>query len=126
MAAAGIGSVRVWLSWAQIEPERGKFNWSMVDASVATNAKAGLTTLPFLFGTPELGGDGSTAGRATPDSVLSIGAAHRCEPAGVRRVRRGGRASLRTGRDVLARPAPAASEPIETWQIWNEPNLSSF
>ena len=44
--------MRVWFSWAQVEPERGKFNWAMLDASVATNAKAGITTLPFLFGTP--------------------------------------------------------------------------
>lgn len=68
MDAAGIGSVRLWFSWAQVEPERGKFNWSQVDGAVATNAKAGLTTLPFLRH-PELGG-------ATRRTVVRAGRVH--------------------------------------------------
>lgn len=125
MAAAGIESVRVWFSWAQIEPNRRVFNWSVADAIVATNARAGLTTMPFLFGTPAWAArlDGwscdldsciSMAPRSdtTREEFASFAAAT------VRRYGPGG-AFWRDHREI-------AAEPIETWQIWNEPNLSSF
>ncbi len=31
MNAAGIGSVRVWFSWAQVEGTRGAFDWGQLD-----------------------------------------------------------------------------------------------
>jgi hypothetical protein len=125
MAAAGISSVRAWFSWAQIEGEQGSFDWGVADATVTTNAKAGLTTLPYLFGTPAWAArlDGwscdpasciSMAPRtdATREAFAQFAAAvvNRYSPGGV---------FWRERRDLRA-------EPIETWQIWNEPNLSSF
>ena len=52
MTDAGISSVRVWFSWAQVERKRGEFDWGLTDQAVAANAEGGLGTLPFLFGTP--------------------------------------------------------------------------
>jgi Beta-galactosidase len=125
MAAAGIESVRVWFSWAQIEPNRGFFNWNVVDATVAANAKAGLTTMPFLFGTPAWAArlDGWTCDfdsciSLAPRSDMSRQAFADFAAAVVRRYGPGG-AFWREHRELSA-------EPIETWQIWNEPNLSSF
>jgi Beta-galactosidase len=126
MTEAGIGSVRVWFAWAQIEGTRGTFDWAQVDKSVATNARAGLTTLPFLFGTPSWAArmDGwscdyfedcislapSTDATRQEFAEFAAAAVRRYGPDG---------AFWRQQRDLRA-------EPIETWQLWNEPNLSSF
>ncbi len=125
MTAAGISSVRVWFSWAQIERQPGDFNWATVDQTVATNAKAGMTTLPFLFGTPAWAA-GLDGWYCEPDVCMSLpprtdatreqfadfaaAAVHRYGPGGT---------FWRQRTDL--RPMP-----IQTWQIWNEPNLSSF
>lgn len=125
MTAAGVESVRVWLSWAQIEPNRGIFNWSVADATVGANAKAGLTTMPFLFGTPAWAAriddwpcDGEACLPLAPRSDESRQAFADFAAAVVRRYGPGG-AFWRDHREL-------DPEPIDTWQIWNEPNLSSF
>ena len=125
MEAAGIGSVRVWFSWAQIEGARDTFDWGAVDESVATNAKAGLTTLPFLFGTPTWAAtlDGWSCEAAecvslAPRTDESRTAFAEFAAAAVQRYGPGG-TFWRQRRNLQA-------VPIETWQIWNEPNLSSF
>ena len=125
MTAAGIDSVRVWFSWAQIEPNRGTFNWNVTDSTVATNAKEGLSTLPFLFGTPAWAArlDGWSCDLDTCISLAPRSEATRqlfgeFAAAVVRRYGPGG-VFWREHRELDA-------QPIEVWQIWNEPNLSSF
>lgn len=125
MLMAGVDSVRMWISWSQVEPTRGKFDWGIVDQTVATNAKAGLTTLPYLFGTPVWAAalDGWSCSAATCMSLAPRSDATRASfadfaAAAARRYGSGG-AFWREHRELRA-------QPIETWQIWNEPNLSSF
>ena len=125
MAAAGVASVRAWFSWAQIEGVRGTFDWGPADRIVATNAKAGLSTLPFLFGTPSWAAriDGSSCDPAdcmslAPRTDASRQAFAEFAAAAARRYGPGG-AFWRQQHDLRA-------VPIEIWQIWNEPNLSSF
>ena len=92
---------------------------------VAANARGGMTTLPFLFGTPAwaagddgqacFGGDcASYAPRTqeTRDAFADFAAA------AVRRYGPGG--------NFWDQHRALPYRPIETWQIWNEPNLSSF
>ena len=125
MTDVGISSVRVWFPWAQIERTRGDFDWTAVDDLVATNAQEGLTTLPFLFGTPQWAAeiDGWTCLDAgclslAPRSDESREAFAEFAAAAVRRY--GPKGSFWSQHRGLT------PEPIETWQIWNEPNLSSF
>jgi hypothetical protein len=125
MLMAGVESVRMWISWSQVEPVRGKFDWGIVDQSVATNAKAGLTTLPYLFGTPVWAAalDGWSCDTETCMSLAPRSDATRAEfgafaAAAARRYGPAG-SFWREHRELRA-------QPIETWQIWNEPNLSSF
>lgn len=73
------GAVRLWDSrtrWANIQPERGEFDWTTLDRLVSGANKAGLPVLLTLGGTPEWaapGGarsvynDGSRA--APPDNL---------------------------------------------------------
>ncbi len=125
MTEAGISSVRVWLSWAHVEAKRGEFDWGPVDEAVAANADGGMSTLPFLFGTP--------AWAAADDGQACFG--HDCISFAPR---------SEDTRSAFADFAAAAvrrygpdgtfwdqhrglpERPIKIWQIWNEPNLVSF
>ena len=125
MAEAGISSVRVWFSWADVERERGRFDWGTLDETVAVGAGGRLTTLPFLFGTPgwaaaDDGQDCEGWGCVTyaPRTESSRAAFAEFAAAAVRRYGPGGRFW------DLHRALPY--RPIEIWQIWNEQNLVSF
>jgi polysaccharide biosynthesis protein PslG len=125
MNDAGIASVRVWLPWAQVESERGQLDWRSFDQTVADNAEGGLTTLPFLFGSPAWAAaddgqlcEGADCISYAPRSAPTRSAFAAFAGAAVRRYGPGGRFwDLHPG--LRARP-------VEIWQIWNEPNLSSF
>ena len=125
MTNAGIGSVRVWFSWAQVERRRGDYDWGLVDATVSANAGGGLATLPFLFGTPTWAAmddgqscEGEDCVSFAPRSNETRSAFAEFAAAAVRRYGPGG-SFWNQHRGLPYRP-------IETWQVWNEPNLSSF
>src|SRR5215218_2082210 len=120
----GIRSVRFWLSWADVERQRDDYDWGAADAVVRELAAHGLTPFPFLFGSPEwVGGqDGYDCDpgciRFGPSSPDTREAFARFAAAAARRYGPGG---------TYWREHPAVREqPIRAWQIWNEPNLSSF
>jgi polysaccharide biosynthesis protein PslG len=125
MRDAGITSMRVWFPWAQIERRQGDRNWEPLDRAVATNAEAGITTLPFLFGTPEW------AARA--DGEFCSGTA--CMPFAPR-TEESRRAFAEFAAAAVRRYGPDGTFwdqhraldplPIDVWQVWNEPNLVSF
>lgn len=125
MTDAGISSVRVWFSWAQVEGGRGELDWGSPDEAVAANARAGMTTLPFLFGTPAWAAaddgqdcDGGDCAPFAPRTDETRAAFAGFAAAAVRRYGPGGR---------FWEQHPALPyRPVETWQVWNEPNLSSF
>ncbi|MFI5121569.1 MAG: beta-galactosidase [Vicinamibacteria bacterium] len=125
MTEAGISSVRVWFSWAQVEGKRGEFDWGLLDETVAANADGGLTTLPFLFGTPAwaAGDDGQSCDGGdcisfAPRSEASRSAFAGFAAAAVRRYGPGG--------NFWSHNQELPERPIRIWQIWNEPNLVSF
>ena len=125
MTDAGISSVRVWFSWAQVERKRGEFDWGLADQAVLANAGGGLDTLPFLFGTPAwaAGDDGQAcSGDAcipfAPRSAETRSAFADFAAAAVGRYGPGG--------TFWSQHRSLPYRPIEIWQIWNEPNLGSF
>jgi hypothetical protein len=125
MTEAGITSVRDWFSWAQVEHSRGEFDWGSTDDMVAANARGGMTTLPFLFGTPAwaAGDDGQACFGAdcapyAPRTEETRDAFADFAAAAVRRYGPGG--------SFWDQHPALPYRPIRTWQIWNEPNLSSF
>jgi hypothetical protein len=125
MGDVGIESVRVWFPWSHVERRRGELDWEGLDRAVTTNAEGGLTTLPFLYGTPEwaarLDGQlcaGSGCVPFAPRTEQTRAAFAEFAAAAVRRYGPDGRFwDAHRGLDP---------KPIEVWQIWNEPNLSSF
>jgi hypothetical protein len=113
------------MSWGQVEGERGEFEWGATDEVVREIAAAGVTPMPFLFGTPEWAAhlDGRPC---EGDHCLSWAPASATTRAAFGRF--AGFAVRRYGPDgVFWENNPGLHyRPIRAWQLWNEENLSSF
>lgn len=108
-----IGTLRVLILWAQVEPRRDEFAFDALDETVAAAAAAGVRVLPFVYGTPRWLG-------AEPDLPPLSSRARRAWAGFLRvLVRRYG-----PGGVLWQRTSPA--RPIRMWQIWNEPNFLLF
>lgn len=106
-------TLRVPLYWFAVEPERGVYDFSGFDRTVAEATRAGVEVLPFVTGSPAwLAGDASVpplgGSRAVSWEGLLRRLVARYGPGGAFWV---GRRSVR---------------PIRRWQIWNEPNFRVF
>ncbi len=126
MAAGGISAIRVPVIWSTLRPTRNSgYNWAGLDASVTVAARAGMTVLPFFYGTPHwlaskpttLPVDNGTERHAWQDFLT----------AAVERYGPGGQfwAERRKEAKVDYEP-PLPYRPIHNWQIWNEANFFYF
>lgn len=121
MGEARVGTYRLQLNWAAIQPtEEGGYDWSGPDEVISSAALNGMRVLPFAYGTPSYAADSL-----------------REAPVGSRDARRGwksflGEAVTRYGPDgsfwdEFATENPGAKpRPIKAWQIWNEQNSPSY
>jgi hypothetical protein len=110
----GLGmTVRFAINWPQVEPQPGRYDFSVPDEQIGLAADYGARALPVVFGTP--------AWISDEPARPPLG------PRGLRRwrfflsalVRRyGTRGSFWRGR--------AVRRPVRSWQIWNEPNFRVF
>lgn len=108
-----VETLRMPIYWFECEPGRGEYDFAAVDQEVGAAAVAGIRVLPFVYGTP------SWVGPAQAGAPLGAGAL--AEWKGFLRVlvrRYGPGGSFWRGR--------AQREPIQRWQIWNEPNFRLF
>jgi hypothetical protein len=115
MAANGVGSVRVLVNWAKVEPQPGARDWSYYDDYVGRLAAAGLQAEPLLLGEPTWTPNFphppiySPLARSSWQTFLT-------ELAG------------RYGRNGLFwRQHPNLPYlPMLEWEVWNEPNLKGY
>jgi hypothetical protein len=119
MADAHVGLVREPFSWARVETEPNRFDFSTYDAVMAAAASAGLQVLPVVMDPPAWRSTAPATGRLRamypPSDMAGMAAfagalARRYGPAG-------------TFWSANPRLVPA---PIRSWQIWNEPNIQAF
>ena len=126
MAAGGIETVRLPVSWASMQPTAGgPYQWSGLDEAVAAAARAGLRVFPVVYGTPRW--------LAPKPTMLPVDSGEQREAwsafltALVKRYGPEGEfwAERAPGvaEDVPAVPNPV---PIREWQIWNEANFFYF
>lgn len=109
-----VGTVRLPVDWAQIEPQPGRFEFKMLDEQVLAAARHGIEILPVVWSTPAW---------LSPDPLRSP-----------LRYRGGSRAWASFLRLLVRRYGPGGvlwrgqepREPIRRWQIWNEPNFRLF
>src|ERR1700761_2599897 len=62
---------RFQVVWADVEPSRGHYEWSGLDATVAAAAERGVRLLPVLFGSPAWVEPGVNVG---PTGAKALGA----------------------------------------------------
>ena len=123
MQAAKVHTERFLLRWRSVEPTKGSFDWTDEDNFIGQLASHGIRPLPFVWGSPTWVGSG--APRAAADQ-------QRRRPGGVEELPQGGGGALRPRRQLLGPPyhqkygASAAPLPVQSWQVWNEPNLKKF
>jgi hypothetical protein len=115
MVADGVQSVRVVFNWAQAQPQQGgPIDFSATDKVVALAASRGLTVLPTVLYAPGWdAGKNSSGGLPPPAQTVPyanylIALIDRYGPHGT----------------FWSSHHP--KRPIRMWQIWNEPNLSSY
>jgi hypothetical protein len=119
MRAGGLGTVRVVLQWSGIETTKGIYNWTATDQILSQLAVAGIEPLVTVYGSPEIYApevsDGPT-GEKTLDAwadFLKV-------------------AAERYGSDgdfwasFSAASPDVEPQPVREWEIWNEPNSSTF
>jgi len=114
MERAGVETVRFLVRWREVEPERGRLDWSSVDAVLAGAARHGVKVLPIVYGSP--------AWIAEPESHPPIDGARE------RAAWRGFLTALvdRYGREGSFWEGAGRRAPITRWQIWNEPNFDFY
>jgi hypothetical protein len=127
LKAGGVDELRFPIDWASVESIEGAPNWSYPDAFITRASESGIEVLPFLTGAP---------GWAVK-SVTVNAAARASAPLNVP-VKTGAQRSAwqRFLRGAVGRYGPLGAfwsenpgipyKPIETWQIWNEPNFKYF
>jgi len=119
----GVGSLRVPVSWALVQPVQGAApDWSTVDPLVAGAAIAGIGVLPFVYGAPSWAVPVDTrwhspkylpirtATQRTGWQTFLTAAVQRYGPQG----------------SFWAENPGVPRRPLRTWQIWNEQNFKYF
>ncbi len=121
MSAGGLGTVRIVLQWSTVEAaEKGVYDWSSFDLLLSQLSIAGLEPVATVFGTPGLYSpavvDAPTNDEETLDAWTKFLAAA---------VARYGPSGDFWPTFEEANPGETA-RPIREWEIWNEPNSSTF
>jgi polysaccharide biosynthesis protein PslG len=108
-----VETVRMPIFWFEVEPRKGEYDFTNVDKEVEEAAEAGISVLPFVYGSPRW------VERA--QAVAPLGTRPLAEWKGFLHVlvhRYGPHGSFWIGNSHRG--------PIHRWQIWNEPNFSLY
>jgi Beta-galactosidase len=126
MKAGGIGTVRLPLSWASVQPTaKSQYDWSSFDAGVEIAARAGLEVLPSVGSPPPWIARKPTTMPINNAKARSAWSAFLA--AAVARYGPGGEFwKVHAKEGVNYEPALPKPVPIRSWQIWNESNFFYF
>jgi hypothetical protein len=121
MKRGDVDSVRWTLFWPAVQSAPGQFNWATPDRIIGDLASRGIRTLPTVLGSAKFAAKSwnrppvrtKRARRAWRRFLVA--AADRYGPGGV----------YWTTAYPVQHPG-AAPVPVTSWQIWNEPNLSTY
>src|SRR3954452_15137228 len=117
---SGAKTVRWIMFWPRIEPTPGHFNWSGTDKLVGDLAAKGIRVLPIMNGAPRW---------VEPRAIIP--------PIGSQKARGPWQGFLRAAVNLYGPNGKfwrheykrahrhKKPQPINTWEIWNEPNLKS-
>jgi hypothetical protein len=114
MQRGGVETLRFLIRWREVEPERGRPDWSRVDSILAGAARHRIEPLPIVYGSPTWIAESEL--HPPIDGAADRAAWRRFLTALVERY--GPRGDFWDGSDRRA--------PITRWQIWNEPNFDFY
>ena len=121
MTTARIQTDRFLLFWGAVEPSQDTFRWSRTDNLIGGLAANGVRAVPAFWGNPDWVYGASA--RPPIDTTTAQQKWQTFLKAAVARYGPGG--SYWT--TVYPRDFPGATPvPIQSWQVWNEPNLSKY
>lgn len=124
MGRGRVGTLRMLLFWATVEPNRGERHWELCDQLIANASAQGIRVLPVLFGSPSFAARSATR---PPVSKSARRAWAAFVTDAVNRYKPGGAFWQSSYWQVFAathgNPAPM---PIIHWQAWNEQNSPSY
>jgi hypothetical protein len=118
IAATGAKHVRVQFSWSEAQPARATYDWSKLDEDMTASATAKITLDAVVNSTP--------AWAVTASTPLGIVDSY---PANINDLTNWVKeAAKRYGsKGTFWKSHPQLTpRPVKLWQIWNEPNASSF
>ncbi|HEX2388021.1 MAG TPA: glycosyl hydrolase [Solirubrobacterales bacterium] len=120
MRAGGVGTVRAVLQWSAIESTKGTYDWRSSDQILSQLALAGLEPLVTVYGTPAAYAPSTTDAPTNDEKTFDAWADFLAAAA----ARYGADGDFWTS---FADSNPDTTpEPIREWEIWNEPNSSTF
>ncbi|MEK6273262.1 MAG: hypothetical protein AABM42_11570 [Actinomycetota bacterium] len=122
MAAARVRTERFQIGWKLVEPSQGTFDWRPTDRIVGGLASHGIRPFPFVWGSPPWVRPGPS--RPPVGSAFAESAWRNFLKAAVARYGPGGSYWATGYRQRYG--ASATPLPIQSWQIWNEPNLQKY
>jgi hypothetical protein len=127
MRLGGADTVRTSLEWGLVQPERGgPLDFAYFDRFMTWASQGSLPSmevLPILFNSPEwVTGPGK--GNEPPQTRAELRAWEQFVTAAVERYEPGGGFWAEREADIEA--GRLRYNPITSWQVWNEPNLSPF
>ena len=114
MSAAGAGTYRVNFPWSQVEPTRGRRDWSHTDQIMRRASARKMQVMPVLIASPKFA--------ASRNAYPPRGEFHDDYAAFVRDAV--GRYGAEGEFWDLNRSLPY--RPIKAWQVWNEPNFAPY
>lgn len=101
MERLGITRLRVDLSWAALQPERDRFDWSSADRVLGEAQARGLDVLAVVGYEPDWARRTDAAGDPLPVDPAAFA-------------------------EFVGQAATRYEAPVGAWEIWNEPNLRRF
>jgi hypothetical protein len=140
MQRDGVGMVRQLFYWPGIEPERGSYNWSGLDAVMRRATAARIRVFPVLYGTPGWAqsakrnrkcGASCGPGKSARDDFAAFAreAVERYGPGGAFWTDQPGPIPGCELPVVCRREVPCECTnplPITAWQLWSEPNSPKY
>ena len=123
MSDVGIRTERFQLKWREVEPSRGSYDWFARDWLVGALASRGIRPAPFIWGSPR----GWAMGPPRVPRSTRRPTYRRGRTSSGRRWRRYGPGGSYWANGYRQRFGDdAVPLPVQSWQIWNEPNLKKF
>ncbi len=108
---AGGSFARFHVTWMEIEPEKGKFNWEALDYYVDKCIEAGIRPVVCFYGTPRWASN-------TPDDeryVVHVWAYNAYAAK-----------DINDWTNFIEKMVTRYKDRVSTWEVWNEPHLRGY